>query len=282
MLNSMALPDFANCDHVASAEAISKGLLARTAETPAYWIHTSGTGILTYIDIERNVYGESYDHVFNDWDDIGQVTSIPDAAIHRNVDKIVLSAGDHPDKVKTAIVCPPTIYGPGRGPDNQRSLQAYNLSKITLQRKKAFQVGSGKNLWTQVHVQDLSDLYLLLGEAAIEGGGKATWGKDGYYFAENGEFEWGSMSKAIAKAAHNKGLIQSEEVDSLDPKEVDELLKYGQVMWGTNSRGQSTRGKKLLGWAPSRRSLADEIPDIVDGEAKSLGLVQGHASKVTS
>ena len=32
------------------------------------------------------------------------------------------------DVVKTAIVCPPTIYGPGRGPGNVRSRQVNTFS----------------------------------------------------------------------------------------------------------------------------------------------------------
>lgn len=50
-----------------------------------------------------------------------------------------------------------------------------------LEQKKGLQVGNGTNIWTQVHVQDLSVLYLLLGEDIAQKGGKATWGKEGYY-----------------------------------------------------------------------------------------------------
>ena len=73
-----------------------------------------------------------------------------------------------------AIVCPPTIYGPRRGPDIQRSIQAYELAKVTLKRGKGFQVEGGHNLWTMVHVQDLSNVYLRLVEEAVKGGRNAT------------------------------------------------------------------------------------------------------------
>lgn len=37
---------------------------------------------------------------------------MPSEAFHRNVDEIVLKAGsENASAVKTAIVCPPTIYG---------------------------------------------------------------------------------------------------------------------------------------------------------------------------
>jgi hypothetical protein len=85
-------------------------------------------------------------------------------------------------------VCPPTIYGVGAGTaGNTRSAQVPELTKGTLKRGEAFQVTAGKSIWNNVHIDDLSQLYLLLTEDAAAGGKKATWGTEGYYFAENGE-----------------------------------------------------------------------------------------------
>ena len=64
-----------------------------------------------------------------------------------------------------------------------------------------------------VHVQDLSNVYLRLVEEAVKGGGNATWEPEGYYFAENGDFVWGDVAKAIAKNAHKKKLIPSAEIE---------------------------------------------------------------------
>jgi len=48
----------------------------------------------------------------NDWSGVEELTTLPDSAFHRNVDKVVLEAGTkHGDVIKTNIVCPPTIYG---------------------------------------------------------------------------------------------------------------------------------------------------------------------------
>lgn len=162
------------------------------------------------------------------------------------------------------------------------STEAYNLAKAVLKEKKGFQVGSGTNVWHQIHVHDLSDLYLLLGEAAVAGGGKASWGSEGYYLAENGPFQWTEIAHAVAKAAHHQGFIHSDQVESLTAEEVEKIFPVGSILVGSNSKGDSLRAKKLLGWKPHRRSLKNEISDIVATEAKAQGLVQGHAAKVTS
>lgn len=266
--------DFADCDHVAAATAIAKGLAHHTPEKPVWLIHTSGTGILTFEDFRASSYGIERTKEYNDWDGVGEVTNLPDDALHRIVDKIILEAGQRaPDSVKTAIVCPPTIYGPGRGPGNQKSVQAYWLSAAVLKRKQGLLVGEGKNTWHQVHVQDLSNVYLGLGEAAAAGGGQATWGAQGYYFAEHGPFVWGDVQRAVAKAAFEKKFISSPDVEPLPDAKVAELNPFGLYAWGTNSRGHAVRARKLLGWAPQKPSLLELIPHIVDVEAKDMGLL---------
>ena len=270
--------NFANCDHEASAKAIARGMDKRTSDSPSFLIHTSGTGILTWETFDKNAFGDELPKKYNDWDGVQELMSHPDRALHRVVDRIVVDAGS--DKSKIAIVCPPTIYGPGRGPDNQKSMQAYKAAAAMMQTKQGFVVGNGKNVWHQVHVQDLTDLYILLGEAAANGGAPATWNNDGYYLAENGEFVWGDILKAIAKDAHSKGFLPEASTKGYSAEETQKVVRFGHYMVGSNSRGESIRGKKLLGWKPYRNSLMEEVPDVVDLEARLAGLTQGHASKV--
>lgn len=283
--------DFADCDHVAAATAIANGAKHHTPSNPLFLIHTSGTGILTVEDQRAKTYGIERPKEYNDWEGVEELTHhLPDDAFHRNVDKIILEIGrrsraqaDGAAAVKTAIVCPCTIYGPGRGPGNTRSQQAYLLAEAVLKRKKGLLVGEGKNIWHQVHVQDLSEVYLALGEEAAaslakntSGGGrqgKATWGDEGYYFAENGSFCWGDIQREVARVAHEKGFIPSPDVEVLDAEQVRAINKHGLYAWGSNSRGHAIRARKLLGWKPSRPSLMELIPDIVDLEAKRLGLI---------
>jgi hypothetical protein len=98
---------------VGAAKAIVAGLVAgHTKENPGYWLHTGGTGILTWEDTDKNEYGNKSEHVCNDWDGVDELLNLPDHAFHRNVDQLVLeAAAKYGDVLKTALVCPPTIYG---------------------------------------------------------------------------------------------------------------------------------------------------------------------------
>ncbi|CAG8275825.1 unnamed protein product [Penicillium nalgiovense] len=263
----------ADCDHVASAKAIAKGLAHHTPSNPVWLIHTSGTGVLTIEDFRTNTFGLYRTKEHNDWEGVDELVNLPADSLHRNVDEIILAAGPaNPTSVHTAIICPPTIYGPGRGPCNTKSVQAYWLAAAVLKRRKGLLIGKGKNIWHQVHVQDLSDMYCLLGDAATAGGGKATWNETGYYLAENGPFIWGDIQQEVARVTYEKKLIPSPEVEPLSDAQVMELDQFALYALGTSSRGHSLRARKLLGWSPSRPSLMELIPSIVDLEAKELGL----------
>lgn len=94
-----------------AAKAIAEGLASgHSKDHPGYWLHISGTGILCFADADADRYGEASDKVYDDLDKVEELTGLPDHAFHRNVDKLVLEAGTN-DAVKTAILCPPTIYG---------------------------------------------------------------------------------------------------------------------------------------------------------------------------
>ncbi|KOS44563.1 hypothetical protein ACN38_g4514 [Penicillium nordicum] len=268
---------FADCDHVPAAEAIARGAKHHTPQRPLWLIHTSGTGILTIEDQHACTYGIERPKVYDDWEGINELTSFPSDASHRDVDEVIIKAGkDTPTSVRTAIVCPPTIYGLGRGPVGKRSIQVPILTAAVLKRGKGFMVGNGENIWHQVHVSDLSDVYLLLGEAAAEGGGKATWNDGGYYLAENGSFVWGDICRAVAQAAFDQKYIKSPEVESLDGKQTTEILGMGRIAWGSNSRGHAIRARKLLGWEPKQPKLIELIPHLVALEAKDIELEGTH------
>ncbi|KAI9727383.1 MAG: hypothetical protein M1834_008454 [Cirrosporium novae-zelandiae] len=276
-------------DNVPAAKAIAAGLIAgHSSSHPGFWLHTGGTGILSFEDSKKGVYGEENKKVFNDLTGINELITLPDDAFHRDVDKIVLETGTkHAEVVKTALVCPPTIYGKvsvrfamkstnehegvGRGPCSKRGRQVYELANTTLKQKQAPIIGAGKSRWNNLHIHDLGDLYCLLVDAAVSGNtNPEAWGAHGYYLAENGEHMWGEVSKAMAECAAELGYIPSAQVAPMDVDRARELLGFEAVSWGLNSRAKAERARLILGWKPSRPSLNEEIPVMVKGEWERL------------
>ena len=246
-----------------------------TEDRPAWYIYTSGMGILTVEDLSAKTCGIRREKEYDDWDGIHELINLPDHAFHRNVDKIILNATQGSTKnFKTAIVCPPAIYGSGRGTGNTRSTQVYILASTVLKRGKGIQVGEGKNIWHEVHIQDLSNVYLALAEAAAVGGGRATWGNEGYYLVEDGSFVWGNVERLIDQSAYENGFIKTPELDVLGFEATAKEHPKGPYRWGSNSQGHAIRAKELLGWEPSQPGLLELLPQIVDVEAEQLQLEQ--------
>ncbi|RDW63266.1 hypothetical protein BP6252_10811 [Coleophoma cylindrospora] len=256
---------FASCDHINSAKAIAAGMTRRKSGRPGYWIHTSGAMILTLESIQKRAFGCHMDIEFDDWQGIQELLSLPDMAPHRPVDKIVLEAAS--DHVKTAIVCPPTVYGTSRGPGNPQSMQINEVVGLFLAQGKAFKVNEGKNIWHEVHVQDLTDMYVRLGEAAVAGGSPATWNEKGYYLAENGAFTWGEIIEAIGDIGYEKTLLQQPGAISLRPEEITPISTRFPIFVGCSSRGRAIRARELLGWKPTHAGLREELAAIIDLEA---------------
>lgn len=212
---------------------------------------------------------------YDDVKDLGRLVNLPDQAFHRDVDKIVLAAASTvPAAVKPAIVAPPTIYGPGRGPGNQRSIQVYQLARFGLRKGYVPYVGTGAVEWDNVHVHDLSDLLVTLVEAALDprrSGDAEVFGPRAYFLAENGTHSWGEVARWVADEAHRQGFLPEASVRQTDMEGI-KLDGVSNASWGTNSKGTATRARKYLGWDPKGRSLKEEIPDIVASEAAKLGI----------
>lgn len=83
--------------------------------------------------------------MYDDWDNVNELTSHPDHTPHRKVDKIVLDAGSDSgnNRINTAIVAPAVIYGVGGGPHKKLS---YPRFRAFLNHKKVFAVGKGDNI----------------------------------------------------------------------------------------------------------------------------------------
>ncbi|KAI0971154.1 hypothetical protein F4678DRAFT_94290 [Xylaria arbuscula] len=266
-------------DHDGAAQAIAAGLVeGHSVSRPGYWLHTGGNGILTYFDTVEDRIGQPPNRFFDDLDGVDILTSLPDEAFHRNVDKIVLECGTvHADTVRTAIVCPPTIYGNGRGPVSGRSRQCYELAKFILTRGQIPIIGTGLATMDDVHIQDLTEAYVLLIEAAISGNASSElWGAKGYHVTSTGKHIWGPLARTMAEKARDLGLLKGGgdiKEYQLSKEEALETAGFESLSWGLNSQCKGRRLNKFLGWKAEHPSLEDEVPEIVRSEAKRLGLL---------
>ncbi|KAI9171784.1 Ribosome-associated molecular chaperone SSB1 [Paramyrothecium foliicola] len=253
-------------DHEAGAKAIAKGLKeGHSADKPGYWIHTSGTSILTWYDVENKRYGREplAEQKYHDIDDIDRILSLPDQADHRVVDKIVQASNS--DAVKIAIVAPPTIYGTGSGPGNTRSIQVPNMVKGTLEKGFAPIVGIGKTEWDNVHIDDLSDLFVNLVDATQDSSKRENteiFGLHAYYFTENGSHAWADIAHWVADEASRQGYLPEGLTKSVSEREVELMNGISTPSYGLNSKGVAERARKYLGWQPKGHSLKDEISEL--------------------
>ncbi len=208
------------------------------------------------------------EQAYHDIKDIEKIINLPDQAFHRNVDKIVLAANDSP-AVKTVIVGPATIYGAGRGPGNKDSKQVYSLARLTLTDGYAPVVGTGKVEWDNVHIHDVSSLFRLLAEAAVDPSKRQDpeiFGPHGYFFNPGATHTWGEVAEQVAEETVKQGYLKEA------PLKVVKFEDIANKSLGTNSKGVGERAAKYLGWKPTGPTLKHEIPGIVAIEAKKLGL----------
>ncbi|GME48590.1 Nucleoside-diphosphate-sugar epimerase [Neofusicoccum parvum] len=248
--------NWANSDEAAGVSVLLEGL--KTKKEPGYFIHLSGAAILAWDDQVSGKYGEESPKVYDDWDGLEEVTSLPDAAMHRPVEKIVLEAGD---EVRTAIVSPPWIYGRSRASPVEHSVATTTISMFQA-HGKGFRVGQGTARWGTVHIHDLSEVFLRLVEEAVKGGGAATWGRQGYYFVESGDVALGEVNAALAKVMFQNGLLETPELDTLDREAAEKVTPFALVIWGWNARPKAVRARKSLGWEPA--ILNGVVEDVQD------------------
>ncbi|KAL5356577.1 hypothetical protein BJX96DRAFT_162557 [Aspergillus floccosus] len=250
----------ASSGHIKCVEAIGRGLATRIDSKPAHWIQISGASVHSIPDMVNRTFGEPTDTIHSDMDGANEVREfVRQNSAVRAVDSYVLSSS----VCKSALVFPPIIYGQGRGVVKQRSVQIPELSRVTLQRGKAIQVGKGESTWSNVYISDLSEIFVKLVEKAVEGQEGELWNQNGIYFAGNDMLNFKTISQLVGKAALQMNLINSQEVMEVTASDADELTAKGSVFWGTNAKQNSQRARQLLGWVPQGPSLQEEIPTTV-------------------
>ncbi|MEO5933302.1 MAG: NAD-dependent epimerase/dehydratase family protein [Duganella sp.] len=225
-----AVINAASSDNRAAVEALIDGL----AGSGKVFLHTSGSSI-----VGDASGGLGTDRIYYE-DQLPEPT--PDKAARVAIDKLVLAAAGK--GVRSAVLCNTLIYGHGALPRD--SVQLPRLLKQARKSGVVRHVGPGLNVWSNVHIDDVVDLYLLALEKTEAGA---------FYFVESGEASFRDMTAAMARAL-DLGEAQDWPLEQAREEWGYEMASYGL---GSNSRVRGKRAREQLGWKPRRPSVLEWI-----------------------
>lgn len=249
-------------DHEPSLNAIINGLLRRS--TPGYLLHLSGTGIVS--DWADATYlGKLNPKIWSDISSLPEIRQLPLTALHRNTEAILHdTVAKHGGRINIAIMCPPDIYGKGKGLAKTHSaLIPLFVSEILNKGGKVAYCNEGTCTRSWVHIDDLMRLYLHVVEAAASGNKPDQYFNDnGYYFASTQEHSHIETAKATAEILHRNGIIESAEPVQVSVEELDTMAnvpgfpKLARYLFASNSRTRAERAGKSFGYK-------DEAPGLM-------------------
>jgi nucleoside-diphosphate-sugar epimerase len=222
-----AVINTANSDHRGAVEAILEGL----AGSNKPFIHTSGSSI-----VADDAHGDrASDKIY---DEETPFVPVPGKQARVDIDRAIRGASSR--GVSSIVVCPTMIYGNGLGLARD-SAQIPGLANRARASGVVRHVGQGLNVWSNVHVEDLADLYRLALANAPAGA---------FYFAENGEASYREICTAIARrlGLGEPRVWPFEEA----AKELGE--NSAAYTFGSNSRVRARRARSELGWQPKHSS----------------------------
>ncbi|KAH9918381.1 NAD(P)-binding protein [Epithele typhae] len=218
--------NFVSADDTDMAQALLRGLKKRhrRLNDRPFVLHTTGTGVL--VDFSRKMGNFITDDIYSDMD-VERLDRIPADALHRPVDLLFLEA----DKEDPALI------------------------RDALVRKRVGIIGEGQAIWDNVHVEDLADLFAIILRRMLSDPASLAHGREGYFFAENGEHLWRELSARVADVLYALGAIDSPELLKFETEDgIGEFAKNEPYVFanGTNARSRAVRARQQLGWTPMR------------------------------
>lgn len=226
-----AVINAASSDHRGAVEALLDALRGSNK----VFLHTSGSSI-----VGDASGGKSSDDIYYE-DNLPEPTV--DKADRVAIDNLVLAAAQ--DGVNSAVICNTLIYGHSLGV-NRDSVQLPRLLKQARKSGVVRHVGTGQNIWSNVHIEDAVALYQLALTKNVPGT---------FYFVESGEASFIDMTTAMAEAL-NLGEPQDWPLQDAEAEWGYEMANYGL---GSNSRVRGKHARDLLGWTPKRTSVVEWI-----------------------
>lgn len=144
--------------------------------------------------------------------------------------------------LRAVVICPSMIYGTGCGlkPDSE---QIPRLVELARQSGAGAYFGKGRNRYSNVHIDDLVDLYLLVMEKAPGGS---------FFFAENGHNSFAEIAEMVSDYLGFGGNTISLPVEHL----IRQYGEYARLGVASNSLVSAANARRL-GWTPQAPSLSE-------------------------
>jgi nucleoside-diphosphate-sugar epimerase len=220
----------------AAHRGVVEAILTALAGSGKAFLQTSGSSIVADL-----AAGEPTDKVY---DEETPVHPLPGRKARVALNDAVLAAAK--DGIRVVVICPSLIYGAGRGV-NASSIQIPWLIALAKKHGVPKHIGRGENVWSNVHIDDLVELYLLALDKAPPGA---------FYYVENGE---NSMREACRAIGRMLGLGERTASMTLEEAAAEWGEGAANYTMGSNSRVRAVRARRELGWAPRRPSLLEDI-----------------------
>lgn len=209
----------------------AEALIDTLADTGKTLLFTSGTGVLS-----QRTDGEWSEDTFTEDDEFTPSTYIGGRLDTENLVRAADSRG-----VRGLVVRPAMIWGHGRSP----MLDGFRTS---IEKTGAVcYIGRGLNLYSNVHVDDVAEIFYLAAEQAPAGA---------LYHAVSGETNFRTIAEALARRhgvpARSIGLSEGVEIWG---------TFAALIVFSTCSRTRAPRTRRELGWQPHPDRL-DVLADL--------------------
>ena len=227
-----AVIDTAEANHPGVVDAIA-GALRGSGKV---FLHTSGSGI-----VATDAAGERVDSVYDEYSVF--TPSFPRMVQRAAIDQVVFDCAKQ--DVRSVVIRPTMIYGGGHGV-RKESAQVPALIDNARKAGLGLHIGRGENLWSNVHIDDVVDLYVLALQKAPAGA---------LYYAENGEEALKGVAASISRLLGFGGKIRA-----WSPQDAEAALgPKAHSSFASNSRVRGKRARSELGWKPKGAPILEEI-----------------------
>lgn len=132
------------------------------------------------------------------------------------------------------------------------SFQVQLLIKAALRRREFVQVGEGSNQWSNVHIDDLVELYTIILDLALSSKKSQADGYEKFFWANSSDHVWATVNAKLATILHRRGLIDTPTVKKIRLEEEPTLRISSHSSKIVSSKARA------LGWQPKGKPIEDD------------------------